>query len=109
MSTKLFHAEQHDDAILSAIATKGGAGKDFVSAIEAARKACEEAELDWVPDENGKPKYTLGQAFKATRYTREDTSASLMLQFHILRRLDRNRNYMWTIIVLLIYIASQFK
>lgn len=54
-------------------------------------------------------KYSPEQGAKAACLAREDIAAIVGIQYGVLKRLDRNRNYMWVIIALLLYIASQFK
>jgi hypothetical protein len=49
------------------------------------------------------------QGAKAACLSREDVVAIANVQYAVLKRLDRNRNYMWMIIALLLYIAVQFK
>jgi len=102
-------AARYDDEMLAQFEKKGQAFSDFVAAVRTARQTCDDAGLNATFDENGAAVFTPLQTAKAVRHAREDVSATLMLQIQIMRRLDRNRNYMWAIIVLLVYIASQFK
>lgn len=102
-------AAEANDRTLDHLEKKGRAGADFVLAIRTARQVTEQAGLNAISDENGRAHFTVEQTAKAVRHTREDAAASLMLQLFVMRRLDRNRNYMWVIITLLLYIASQFK
>jgi hypothetical protein len=88
-------ADRFDDQMLSELA------------IKEARKSCGSAGLNCNYDDEGNPFFTQFQTSKTARHTREDTSATLLLQAVILERLDRNRKYMWIIIALLLYIASQ--
>jgi hypothetical protein len=81
----------------------------LVAAIKEARKACADAGLDATYADDGEPEFTAFQTAKAVRHAREDVAATLMLQVAVLHRLDRNRNYIWVIIALLLYIAVQFK
>lgn len=53
--------------------------------------------------------YSAEQAIKAACVAREDIAHAAIVNRLILKRLDRNRNYMWAIIALLIYIASELK
>lgn len=52
--------------------------------------------------------YDSEKATKTIFHTREDVIALSHIQYAILKRLDRNRNYMVAIIGLLIYIANKF-
>lgn len=98
-----------DDRALDQLEKKGKALSDWAAAVRQARSVCEVAGLNAEFTEQGEAEFTTFQTAKAVRHTREDASATLMLQIAVLRRLDRNRNYMWVIIALLLYIASQFK
>jgi len=100
-------ADRFDDQILGELAKKSGAYADVVAAIKEARKSCGSAGLNCDYDDKGNPFFTQFQTSKTVRHTREDTSATLLLQAVILERLDRNRKYMWVIIALLLYVASQ--
>jgi hypothetical protein len=102
-------AEKNDERMLDQLAKKGRAASDFVAAVRTARTVCAEAGLDATFDDHGRPVFTAEQTAKAIRHAREDVSASLAMQLLIMRRLDRNRNFMWAIIALLLYIAGQFK
>lgn len=96
-----------DDGELDRIAKQGRAASDFAHAIRTARKARAEAGLDMTFDKQGIAGLTDFQMHQSITHTREDTAATLMLQMLILRRLDRNRNLMIGLILLLLYIASQ--
>ncbi|WP_371763357.1 hypothetical protein [Massilia sp.] len=98
-----------DDRMLDQLEKKGKFFSDWVAAVKQARTVCEDAGLNAEFNEEGEAEFTTFQTAKAVRHTREDVSATLMLQVALLRRLDRNRNYMWVIIALLLYIAAQFK
>ncbi|MBD8630770.1 hypothetical protein IFT74_05235 [Oxalobacteraceae sp. CFBP 8755] len=100
-------ADQFDDRMLGELAKKSQAYADVAAAIKDARKSCESAGLNCDYDDKGAPFFTQFQTSKTARHTREDTSATLLLQAVILDRLDRNKKYMWAIIALLLYIASQ--
>lgn len=100
-------ADRLDEYVLDQLAKKGAPYGDVVAAIKEARRACESAGLNCNYDEEGTPYFTQFQTAKAVRHTREDASATLLLQSIILARLNRNRKYTWAIIVLLLYIASQ--
>lgn len=100
-------ADRFDDHMLNELAKKSGAYADVVAAIREARKSCESAGLNCDYDDRGIAFFTQFQTSKTARHTREDTSATLLLQAVILERLDRNRKYMWAIIILLVYVASQ--
>lgn len=100
-------AAKIDEHQLNQIAMKGGAALEFAAAIRSARQACAEAGLDLTFDEHGRASLSEFQVHKTLRHTREDVAASLMLQHSIMRRLDRNRNYMFAIILLMLYIATQ--
>lgn len=102
-------AAEGNDRILDQMEKKDRAGADFVLAIRTAREVAQQAGLDALLDEGGQAYFTVEQTAKTVRHTREDAAASLMLQLFIMRRLDRNRNYMWVIIALLVYIVSQIK
>lgn len=97
------------DPTLNEINKKGKAGQHFALAVAVARQACLEAGLDGQVDDSGRPHFTHEQTAIAARHAREDAAAALTLQLAIMARLDRNRNYMWVIIALLLYIAFQFK
>lgn len=99
----------HDQAVLDSLERQGRAGADFVIAVKAARRACEEAGLNATFDDENIPSFSTEQTARAVRFTREDASAALFLQMHIMRRLDRNKNFMWAIIGLLLYIAWKLK
>lgn len=96
---------EHEERHLDELAKKGRSAAEFVAAIRGARQACEEAGLNANWDAAGNANFTPFQTAKTVRHTREDVSATLALQLFILRRLDRNRNYMLVIIIMLIYIA----
>lgn len=100
-------ADRFDDHMLGELAKKSRAYADVAAAIKEARKSCDSAGLNCKYDDQGFPFFTRFQTSKTARHTREDTSATLLLQAVILERLDRNRKYMWVIIALLLYIASQ--
>jgi hypothetical protein len=100
-------AAAYDDRMLEELAKKSRAARELVESIKAARKTCRDAELDADFDESGKPFFTRFQTAKAVRHTREDVSASLLLQVIVSSKLDRNKNFMWAIIALLLYIASR--
>jgi hypothetical protein len=100
-------ADRFDEYALDQLAKKGAPYNDVVGAIKEARRACESAGLNCHYDEEGAPYFTEFQTAKAVRHTREDVSATLLLQGIILARLNRNRKYNWLIIALLLYIASQ--
>lgn len=100
---------EHDERRLDELAKRGRPFAEMVAAIRAAREGCEEAGLNSTWDSSGNPVFTKFQTSKAVRHTREDVSATLTLQIFLLKRLDRNRNYMWVIIALLLYIAFQLK
>lgn len=100
-------ADRFDNYALAELAKKGAPYTEVVAAIQQARKACESSGLNCDFDEEGAPFFTQFQTAKGVRHTREDAAASLLLQASILARLDRNKRYMWVIIALLIYIASQ--
>jgi hypothetical protein len=96
-----------DDRELDRIAKQGGAAFDFAHAIRTARKARADAGLDMTFDEQGIASFTDLQLHRSITHTREDTAATLMLQMMIMRRLDRNRNFMIGIVVLLLIVLAQ--
>lgn len=98
-------AERYEDRRLDEMASKGKAAEHFVEAIRAARRARAQAGLDCHFDGEGNAVFTPEQAYKAACHGREDSAASLLLQFRLMQRLDRNRNFMLAIIALLLYIA----
>lgn len=98
-----------DDRELDQLAKKGRAASDFAHAIRTARQARASAGLDMTFDEHGIASLTDFQMHRSITHTREDTAATLMLQMMIMRRLDRNRNFMIAIIALLIYIGANIK
>jgi len=102
-------AERFEEASLNELSKKSKSTSALVAAIKEARKACADAGLDATYNDDGEPNFTTFQTAKAVRHTREDVAATLMLQVAVLHRLDRNRNFMWVIIALLIYIAVQLK
>jgi hypothetical protein len=100
-------AGEREDRMLDKLAKKGASGFDFAVAVKTARQACKDAGLDAEFDERGNAEFTAFQTAKTVRYTREDASATLMLQLLLMKRLDRNRNFMWAIIALLLIIVSK--
>lgn len=100
-------ADRFDDYALEQLAKKGAPYTELVAAINEARNACANAGLNCNYDDEGNPYFTQFQTAKTARHTREDTSATLLLQAIVIARLDRNKKYMWAIIALLLYIASQ--
>lgn len=98
-------AEIFDDAQLDLLAKKSMAAADTVAAIRAARRSCAEAGLDLTFDEHGVASLTTFQQHRIARHSKEDVSATLILQTLIMARLDHQRKYLWIIIVLLGYIA----
>jgi len=90
------------------ISKKSAADRTFFQAAKTARLQVNADGLlpDWIDDEWT---HTAEQGAKAACLTREDMIAVANVQYALLKRLDRNRNYMWVIIALLLYIALQFK
>lgn len=81
------------------------AAKVFFSAGQEARRQAKEHGILPVRDEHGEYRYTIQQGLKAACHAREDISGTLQIQFAILQRLDRNRNLLFVIIILLGYVA----
>jgi hypothetical protein len=87
-------------------AKKGSAAeKDFFSAAQLARRQARDNGILPVRNEHGEFKYTTQQGLKAACHGREDISATLTIQLAVLKRLDRNRNLLWVVIVFLAYLA----
>lgn len=85
---------------------KGSAAEfDFYSAAQQARSSIEADNLLPKRGEYGELKYRHDQGIMAACLAREDVALIATLQLSILKRLDRNRNYMAAAIVLLVYIA----
>ena len=85
---------------------KGSAAKrDFFSAAQLARRNAKEDGILPIRNEDGEFQYTTQQGLKAACHSREDISATLTIQLAVLQRLDRNRNLLWVVIVLLSYVA----
>lgn len=99
----------YDEQQLATIARKDVAASQFVAAIRNARIVCQSAGLNGEVDDEGNLIFQPQQTARAVRHAREDASATLALQLFIMRRLDRNRNYMIVIILLLIYLAWNIK
>lgn len=89
-------------------AKSSAAERDFYQAAKHARMTMQSDGLEplWIDD---KWVRTDEQTAKAAAYTREGMVAVANLQLTILKRLDRNRGYMWVVIALLGYIAYQIK
>lgn len=89
-------------------AAKGSdADKSFFTAARKARMSVHDDGL--LPAIDGdERKYTIDQAKMAACLTREEVVALTYMQHDVLKRLDRNKNFMWVIIMLLLYIASRF-
>lgn len=102
-------AEDWNKKNMAELKKKSAAWNDFVVAAEQAKSNAADSEILGYFDENSNLVITQEQANKAACHGREDTAAVLMLQLKIMQRLDRNRNYMWGIIVLLLFVAGQFK
>lgn len=100
-------AQEFNDKTLAKLKKKSAAFYDFVDAIEAAKRNAESDRIVGHFDEYGDRVHYPRQAIRAACDGREDTAAVLMIQIKLLQRLDRNRNFMWAIIGLLLYIASQ--
>lgn len=84
------------------------ADRDFFQAAKEARLSVLDEGL-WPSGSSTAAEYSAEQAAKAACVAREDIAHAAIVNRLILKRLDRNRNYMWAIIVLLFYIASQLK
>jgi hypothetical protein len=87
--------------------TKSAAFHDFFTAAERAKQMAETDGIIGSFDEDGGDIFSPEQGIKAACHGREDTSAVLMLQLKVLQRLDRNRNYMIGVIVLLLFVLAQ--
>lgn len=89
-------------------AKTSAADRTFFEAAKRAKLSVNDDGLtpSWI---DGEWVHTAEQGAKAACLTREDVVAVMNIQYGVLKRLDRNRNYMWAIIALLVYIASQFK
>jgi hypothetical protein len=81
------------------------AARVFFSAGQEARRQAKENGFLPARDNHGELRYTIQQGLKAACHAREDISANLQIQFAILQRLDRNRNLLFVIIILLAYVA----
>jgi len=100
-------AEEFNRQNMAKMKKKSAAFFDFVEAVEMAKGNAESDGIVGHFNEYGERLHYPRQAIRAACDGREDTAAVLMIQLKLLQRLDRNRNYMWMIIALLVYIASQ--
>lgn len=92
---------------VEAAAKKGGAERDYFGAVRLARLQAENENLTPDRTEFGELRYTVQQGLRAACLAHEGTMAARDLQLTILKRLDRNRNYMAVVIILLICVANK--
>ncbi len=81
----------------------------FFSAAQKARLDMAEELLLPTIDEQGNHVYGDRQGNKAACQAREDVAVIAAVQLAIIRRLDRNRNYLAVIVAMLAYIAFEMK
>lgn len=81
------------------------AARDFFSAGQIARHSAKENGILPSRNEHGEFRYTVQQGLKAACHAREDVAAIAQIQLAVLQRLDRNRNLLWIVIVLLFYVS----
>lgn len=77
----------------------------FFSAAQQARQSMLRNNLIPFRMEFGTLDYSEYQARTATVHAREDIVSITIIQLALLKRLDRNRNYLAAILILLIYVA----
>ena len=77
----------------------------FFSATKEARYQARDNGILPGRNEDGDYWYEVQQGLKAACHGREDISATLQIQLAVLQRLDRNRNILWVVIILLAYVA----
>lgn len=94
-------SEKFDEQMSILMRTGSGAERDFYRAAWVARTWMKTDSLIPRRDESGVPHASYRQARLAACYAREDAAITVQLQLRILRRLDRNRNYLAVAIALL--------
>lgn len=86
---------------------KGNAERDFFTAAQRARLSVFDDSLLAFRNDEGDLCYSDWQGNKAACLTREDVVGIAGVQLAILKRLDRNKNYMIGALVILFYIAAR--
>jgi hypothetical protein len=97
-----YHAEY-----LDGLGKAGAAEFTYYSHLKDARWQVEGEKLLPVRTEYGELHYEIQQGLRAAALAHEESFATRNLQLAVIKRLDRNRNYMIAILAALIYIASQ--
>lgn len=86
---------------------QGSAERDFYGAAISARNSVEADNLLPRRDEFGDLHYTVRQGLMAACLAREDVATTAQVQLAILKRLDRNRNLLYIVILLLLVALSK--
>ena len=98
-SARLYEKEMEDAKKSSS------ADRAFFTAAQSARRSAIQNDILPARTQDGDFEYTLQQGLRAACHAREDVTATLILQRDLLRRLDRNRNLLWAVVALLLYVA----
>jgi hypothetical protein len=100
-------SSKHHADYLDGLGKAGAAEFVYYRHLKDARWQVEGEKLLPVRTEYGELHYEVQQGLRAAALAHEASFATRNLQLVLIKRLDRNRNYMIAIIAILIYIASQ--
>lgn len=99
--------DEYEKNLVKERSKKSEAWRDFYLCVDHGKTVANVEEIAGYRDNQGAEVFTAEQATRASGQMRSDTAAILAAQAFVLQRLDRNRNLMWAIIVLLLLIVAK--
>ena len=93
--------ETYQATLMDAMKRRSSADRTFIDAVKLAKQQVKDNGLEGEIRPYYEVRYTAAQGIKAAIHGREDTSATLLIQREILRRLDDIKVLIWIVITAL--------